>query len=157
MAITQRLTNLWIEQLQTLYCLAIQLGQSLPLMERRAEHPEIVESLRQNGRRAAAHAETIEAILRDVGHHTLSAPAPLDPRAEWHDSIDDVEIVRRLRRNLHQEIARLAKAAYGARVLGYEDITEKLHAMMDARQRDNEALAKLGCLVHRAVQQFLAA
>lgn len=155
MALTERLTNLWIEQLQTLYCLAIQLGQSLPAMERRAEHPEIVESLRQNRSRAAAHAEAIEAMLLDVGHHTLSAPS--DARSAWQAPLDDVEILRRLRRNLNQEIARLAKAANGARVLGYEDLAEQLHAMMDELQRDNESLAKLGCLVHRSVQQFLAA
>jgi ferritin-like metal-binding protein YciE len=157
MALTERLTNIWIEQLQTLYCLSIQLAQSLPVMERRAEHPEIVEALRLNHARAAAHAGIIEAMLLDVGQLTLSAPPSTDSRAAWQLPPGDVEILRSLRKDLNQEIARLAKAANGARILGYEDLAEQLQEMMVDRQQDNADLAKLGCLVHRSVQQYLAA
>lgn len=159
MAMTERLTDLWIEQLKSLHSLECQFAKILPAMARSAEREEVRTFLLHHRVRAKAHAEMLRGILADLdempGDGTCAAMERLV--AEWHPTGDDVELLRTVRRGVHQEIERLARAVNGARVLGYDDAADMLCAAMEEEQYEDAALAKVGRHIHGHASRYVAA
>lgn len=158
MAMTERLTDLWIEQLKNLHSLEVQLAKALPAMARTAEREEIRSFLLHHRVRAKAHAAMLEEILGELDESPGNVICAAMERlvTEWTPT-DDVELLRTLRRGVHQEIERLAKAVNGARVLGYDDAAELLCAAMEDEQYEDASLAKLGRRIHGHASRYAAA
>jgi ferritin-like metal-binding protein YciE len=159
MAMTERLTDLWIEQLKCLHHLEIQLAKVLPAMARSAEHEEVRAFLLHHRVRAKSHAVVLERILGEMEEKPGGVTCAAVERvvSEWRPTGDDVQLLRTLRQAMHQEILRLARAANGARVLGYDDLGDLLRAAMEEEQYEDAALAKLGRQIHGQARRFLAA
>jgi len=159
MPLTDRFTELWIEQLKTLYSLERQLVAALPEMARSAESDEVKKLLVRQRSRAKANAGLLRQILLELDEVPEGENCAAIERlvGEWTPSGDDILRLRTVRKAVHQEIARLSKAVNGALVLGYDDLAESLQAAMEEELREDATLARLGRTIHHHAQRFLAA
>lgn len=167
MAMTERVTEFWTEQLKNLHSLETQIVAALPGMALAARSEEVQEFFRRHRVRAKALAARLEEILAEVEASPGDVTCGFMQRlvGEWEEMtsaesfslVEDVMLLRAVRKAIHQEIARYAKAVNGARVLGYDDLADLLQEALDEEIEVDATLAGLGRGIHREAQRFLAA
>lgn len=167
MAMIERVTDLWAEQLKNLHSLEIQMATALPAMALAARAEEVQEFFRGRRVRAKRMAVVLEQMLAEVdaSPDDVACGMMCHLVSEWDrmtdvDSfspVDDVMLLRAVRQAIHHKIARYAKAVNGARVLGYDDLADLLQATLDEEIHVDAVIAKLGRDLHCGLQRFVAA
>lgn len=147
------LKEVYLAELQELHHAEEQLTQALPTMRDNAQHNELKQAFDKHLEETRSQRQRVESILRTHGAdpqaHKDQSMEQLIAEAEKtlamidEPSLRDAAMIASAQKVEHYEIAAYGTVATYARILGFPDDQNTLHAILDEEKNTDRTLTEL--------------
>lgn len=147
------LEDLLIEELRDLYSAETQIIEALPKMAKAASSAKLRDAFEMHLRQSEKHRETVSELVRELGAVpsgvTCKGMQGLIKEGEGmikenaEPSVKDAGLISAAQRVEHYEMAGYGCVRTWARLLGYDEMADKLQKILDEEGATDQKLTKL--------------